>query len=48
MNKKRNRLILVGLLIAGVIIGVVTLNLDKIMNAILEFRNGLMGVPRRR
>ena len=49
MNKKRKWLIVgTAALIAGIAVGVVTPNLDKIMRAVWEFRDGFMGIPRRR
>lgn len=49
MNKKHKKWLIVGmgLLLAGIAIGVVTLNLDRIMRAIWEFQDGYMGRPRR-
>ncbi|MFZ2201913.1 MAG: hypothetical protein WAV56_00800 [Microgenomates group bacterium] len=47
MNKKqkRNLLVLVLILVASVAIGVITFNLDKIVTAVWQFRNGFIGVP---
>ena len=50
VDKKHKKWLVVGLvvLVAGIIIGVVTPNLDRIMNAVWEFRDGYMGLPRRK
>ncbi|HLE50076.1 MAG TPA: hypothetical protein VI791_02960 [Patescibacteria group bacterium] len=48
MNKKRKWLIVgIAALFVGILVGVVTFNLDKTMKAVYEFRDGFIGIPRR-
>ncbi len=45
-RRPRNIVVLIITALAAVAVGVVTFNLDKIMKAIWEFRDGFIGVPR--
>ena len=48
VNKKRKWLIVgIAALFVGILVGVVTFNLDKTMKAVYEFRDGFIGIPRR-